>query len=255
MPSPFPGMDPYLESWEWEAFHTWFIGDIGDFLSNLIAPKYVARPQQRVYVEHPSEEEPGAFVPDTTIWQSEPGDAISETDENRPSTVVAVEVQIPMPETRYESYLTIRVAETMEVVTVIELLSPSNKRPGNGWRAYLKKREEIVQSRTHLVELDLLRGGHRLPFAKPLPPGDYYAIVSRAGMRPTADAYAWTVRQSLPPIPIPLIDGDPDVELDLQTVFARRYDRAGYRRTLDYSAAPLPPFDADDSAWAAEILK
>jgi hypothetical protein len=136
------------------------------------------------------------------------------------------------------------------VVTVLETLSPGNKRPGSdGRREYLKKREEILQSQTHLVELDLLRGGQRMPTVRPLPSADYCAIVSRSQRRPRADAYVWTIRDPLPTIPIPLNKGDPDVALDLQAVCTTVYDRARYHLSLDYSASLAPPLSEAEREW------
>jgi hypothetical protein len=143
----------------------------------------------------------------------------------------------------------------MEVVTVIEVLSPANKRPGSdGRRQYLEKREEVLLSPASLIELDLLRGGERLPMAAPLPAGDYYAIIAR-GWRPRrADVYAWSLRQPLPTIPVPLAGEDPDVPLDLQAAFATLYDRAVYAVSLDYRHVIEPPLAEADAAWAQEVL-
>ena len=160
-----------------------------------------------------------------------------------------------MPEQRRESYLVIRLQETMEVVTVLETLSPSNKRPGgDGRREYLQKRETLLQSQAHLIELDLLRGGQRLPTATPLPPGDYYALVSRRPRGPRAAVYAWTLRDRLPTIPVPLKEGDADVPLDLQAAFATVYDRARYDLSVRYAAELQPPLSADDALWVRELL-
>src|SRR5688500_10610589 len=118
--------------------------------------------------------------------------------------VQPVECRLPMPQERRETFLVIRERETMEIVTVIETLSPANKRASSdGREQYLAKREEILRSRTNLVEIDLLRGGKRLP-AQGMPTGDYYALVSRGHKRPRTDVYAWSIRQPLPEIPIPL---------------------------------------------------
>jgi hypothetical protein len=155
-----------------------------------------------------------------------------------------------MPTERRETYLVVRERATREVVTVLETLSPANKRRGGvGRREYLEKREEVLQSPSHLVELDLLREGERLPTQSRLPTGDYYAIVSRRHRRPRAEAYAWTIRDPLPTIPVPLLRGDPDVPLDLQTVFATVYARARYDLSVDYTRPLDPPLTGADAAW------
>jgi hypothetical protein len=171
------------------------------------------------------------------------------------ATISPVVVSLPMPEEMHETFLTIREQATKEVVTVVELLSPGNKRPGSDGRSeYLRKRQEIIGSRTHLVELDLLRGGLRMPTADPLPRGDFFALVCRS-RRYKAEVYAWPLRHRLPKIPIPLANGDPDVEIDLQEVFNAVYDRAGYDYSLDYSRPVEPALNDSDATWAASILK
>ena len=144
----------------------------------------------------------------------------------------------------------------MEVVTVIEVLSPGNKRPGSdGRREYLNKRETVLRSPAHLLELDLLRGGERLPTIEALPRADYYAFVCRARRRPLAEVYPWTLYQPLPSIPVPLAQGDPEIALDLQAVFTTVYDRAGYDYALDYAQPVAPPLSEDEQAWCAAILQ
>jgi hypothetical protein len=171
------------------------------------------------------------------------------------ATLAPVPGVVPMPEERRETYLVIRERESRQVVTVIETLSPANKRSGgDGRREYLRKREEVLSSDTHLVELDLLRGGQRLPMLKPLPTGDYYAIVSRGYRRPRAEVYARTLRDPLPVIPVPLAKGEPDVPLDLKSVFDTVYDRARYGLSLDYTQALVPPLSEEDRKWVGERL-
>ena len=108
--------------------------------------------------------------------------------------------------------------------------------------------------RTHLVELDLLRAGERLPTLDPLPPADFYVFVSRAPRRPHAEVFPWTLRRRLPTIAVPLADSDPDISLDLQRAFTTVYDRAGYDYALDYQRPVEPPLAEADAAWAAELV-
>ncbi len=261
MPSPFPGMDPFLESQEWEDFHTRFNTVVGDLLSSRLEPRYVVRIERRVYVEsYPDDIRPSAspsfFRSDAVVLgtaETGGGAAIAAG----PATMVEpFECELPMPEERREAYLVIRFRETMEVVTVLETLSPANKRSGgDGRREYLQKRDVILQSPSHLVELDLLRGGLRLPTTTPLPQGDYYAIVSRRQRRPKAAVYAWTIRDPLPSIPVPLKKDDPDVLLDLQAVFSTVYDRARYDLSLNYSAPLEPPLGEDAAEWVQRRVR
>jgi hypothetical protein len=154
-----------------------------------------------------------------------------------------------MPEEVREAYITILDREGLEVVTVIELLSPGNKRSGSdGRREYLSKREGILRSSSHLVEVDLLRGGARLPTVEPPPPADYYVYVARALARPRIEVYPSSLRDRLPSIPVPLSGADPDAELDLQAAFERVYARVGYDYSLDYSRPVEPPLEEADAA-------
>lgn len=257
MPSPFPGMDPFIECQEWEDFHSRLSTAISDFLSPQLGLRYIVRVERRIYVEHVGDDDPRIILSDAAVLVS-PWKSWAVSEETAASVAMAVapvECELPMPEERRESYLVIRHRETMEVVTVLETLSPTNKRPGSdGRREYLAKREQVLQSKSHLVELDLLRGGQRLPTVRPLPPGDYYAIVSRRNKRPKAMAYGWTLRQPIPPIAIPLLREDPDVTLDLQSVVATVYDRARYDRSIDYQRPLEPPPSPDDAQWIRELV-
>jgi hypothetical protein len=136
-------------------------------------------------------------------------------------------------------------------VAVLELLSPFHKEePGRTF--YLNKRRALIYHSIHLVELDLLLKGQRLPLEEELPAGDYYALISRGDRRPKCDVYAWTMRQALPVIPIPLLAPDPDVLFDLGAVFTTTYDRARYARSLDYTAPPTVSLDAARLTWVRE---
>ena len=139
-------------------------------------------------------------------------------------------------------------------VAVLELLSPSNKL-GHGYEEYLYKRVSMISRSIHLVEVDLLLGGRRLPMARPLPTGDFYVFVSRTERRPVADVYSWSIRDRLPTIPIPLVSPDPDILLDLARIFAAVYDRGRYDRSIDYQV-PLPlPLGTSDRMWAEEVAR
>lgn len=244
-------MDPFIENQEWEDFHTTFNTAIREQLLPEIEPRYVVRVERRVYVEHLSDQPLPSRSPDVAVLLTE-----SDADANRPSgsasstTIAPVECELPMPEERRETLLVIRECESMEVVTVVETLSPANKRNGDERRQYLMKREAVLESQSNLVELDLLRGGPRLPSRNPLPAADYYAIVSRPYRRPKADVYAWTMQQALPTVPVPLKGNDPDVMLNLQSVFAIVYERARYDLTIDYHT----PLTDVDQAWLNGLL-
>ncbi len=137
---------------------------------------------------------------------------------------------------------------------VHKLLSPWNKSLSGGSDEYLVKRSDIFQTSSHLVELDLLRGGQRLATREPLAPADYYAFVCRKQRMPRAEVYAWSLRDRLPVIPVPLAVGDPDVPLDLQAAFTKTYDRSGYDYSLDYHSPVEPPLKASVSEWVQSVV-
>jgi hypothetical protein len=152
-----------------------------------------------------------------------------------------------------QTSVVIRDVASMEIVTVIETLSPANKRASSdGREQYLEKRQEILQSRTNLVEIDLLRGGKRLPVMG-MPSGDYFAIISRGYRRPKADVYPWTIRQPLPTIPIPLRKDEPEVVVDLQQVFTTVYDRAAYELSLNYGVPLHHPLTPEEASWVKQL--
>lgn len=254
MPSPFPGIDPFIEGQDWEGFHHHLIEELHQRLVPCLRPKYIVRVERRLYVEHFVDAPPRTIRPDVLVL----GSSDKQTDVAVRGTVEAetpVICTLPMPEEVSEAFLTVRLRESMEVVTVIEVLSPGNKRRGSdGRREYLAKREALLQSRANLVELDLLRGGQPLPTVEPLPPANFYVFVCRAKRRPRAEVYPWSLRQSLPTIPVPLDQEDPDVMLPLQAAFDAVYDRAGYDYSLDYQATIEPGVDESLQAWVADHL-
>jgi hypothetical protein len=257
VPSPFPGMDPFIESHIWEDFHHALIEVMRESLIPHTRPRYVVRVEERVYVEHTLSSGSMFIRPDVTVLERAGSEGTLESTEPMATSAVVTPIirHLPVPEQVHEAFLTIRERETMEVVTVIAVLSPGNKRAGSdGRREYLRKREEVLLSATHLVELDLLRGGECLPTLEPLPPGDYYAFICRGQRRFQAEVYAWSLRQPLPPVPIPLARADPDIVLDLQAMFTTVYDRAGYDYSLNYRHALMPPLSDADQAWAQRLL-
>lgn len=256
MPSPFPGMDPFIEDQEWEDFHTRFNTALSDALAPSVEPRYFVRVERRVYVEHGLEAGDQVRWGDVSvIWSG--GDApVAVSSSAAPVGVLLepVECLVPSPQDRRETYLVIREQRSLEIVTIIETLSPANKRASSdGREQYLQKREEILRSRTNLVELDLLLGGARLPVIDP-PAGDYFAVVRRGylgGRR--VRVYHWTLRDPLPVIDIPLKEGEPEVRLDLQQAFNAVYDRARYQLSLNYAARLNSPLSEANGAWLREI--
>ena len=150
--------------------------------------------------------------------------------------------------------LEVRQADGMELVTVIELLSPSNKSVP-GCFEYQARRRDLILQHINLVEIDLLTAGRRIAMGGPLPPGDYYAFVSRPEAYPDCSVYAWSVRRPLPTLPIPLRLPDADVPLDLAAVVNEAYDRGRYARSLGYQVPLTLPLPPDDRDWAEGLAK
>jgi len=148
-------------------------------------------------------------------------------------------------------FLEVRDRQGRELVTVIELLSPSNKRSGDDREQYLTKRRELVRSPAHLVEIDLLRGWTPMP-QEGRPECDYSVMVSRAEKRLAAGFWPIRLRDRLPVIPVPLRSPDVAARVDLQEVLHRAYDGPGYEHFI-YSGEPEPPLSPDDAAWARQL--
>jgi hypothetical protein len=243
-------MDPYLEHPDlWPDVHNGLVAALRDELSPTLRPRYYVALEERTYLEEPGEL---ALVgrPDVSVV-ARSGGADTGAESRRAPAVV--EVELPFAEPVRETYLEVRSVPAGEVVTVVELLSPGNKRPGTGRRIYLEKREIILSTRTSLVELDLLRAGERMPTRGPSPDSDYVILVSRAHRRPKADLFAFGVRDPIPKFPLPLRRGEEEPMVDLGRVLHALYDRASYDLRLDYGREAVPPLSAEDAAWASRL--
>jgi hypothetical protein len=139
-------------------------------------------------------------------------------------------------------------------IAVIEDLSPTNK-SSDGFVEYKLKRTATIRQKVHLIEFDFLLGGRRLPMGKPLPAGDYFALISRSERRPDSEVYAWTVRDPLPAIPIPLVAPDHDVVVELGDAFSTAYNRGRYSRLIDYATSPSALRMPVDRAWAEKVAQ
>jgi len=252
MPSPFPGMDPYLEQPElWPEFHNRLLVAIADALGPQLRPKYRVAIEKRVYQDAAEDLQIGR--PDAAIFR-----AIAEPNRlpQRQGQVLVepVMVELPMPEEVTERFLEIREVGTGEVVTTLELLSPSNKRAGKGRQLYEKKRLKVLGSQTHLVEIDLIRAFGPLPLRGATATSLYRILVSRVEQRPLAALYSFNLSDPIPSFPLPLQPADPSVWVDLQDLVSGVYDRASYDLAIDYQLDPTPPLSASDDAWAKAWL-
>jgi hypothetical protein len=244
-------MDPWLERPDlWPDVHNSLIAAIRDVLAPRLRPRYVVTLEERVFVE----DQQGLSLvgrPDLAVVGA---GRMAGSGTARSATAV-VEVEVPVTDRIRETYLEVRGAPEGEVVTVIEVLSPSNKRNGEGRRAYLEKRTVAFASLTSLVEIDLLRAGEPMPVVRGRPASDYSILVSRSWARPRADLLPFSVRDEIPSLPVPLRRSEEEPTLDLGAILHGLYDRAGYDLRIDYARPPDPPLREDDAQWAQERIK
>jgi hypothetical protein len=253
MPTPFPGMDPYLERpGLWNQVHADLIVSIRWFLIPLLRPRYHVAIEQMTYLSLLPPAERIVGIPDTLVISSEDqGSTTATAPAAAGGSPVAVE--LPMPEEVKHRYLEVRDVATGEVVTVIEILSPSNKIGREGREKYERKRLKTLGSLTNLVEIDLLRAGQPLPMKAPTR-SDYRLVVSRSQQRPWADVYLFGVRDVIPEIPIPLRPHETEPVLPLNQILHDLYDQSGYDLVIDYQQPPDPPLSDEDAAWAEKLL-
>lgn len=251
MPSPFPGMNPYFEQADlWQDFHTEFLSALRRHLAPQVGPKYFVQLEEHVYL-HDLPPEPRRLIGRADLSVARPESAPT----GQPAVGVLeapAEVHLPAQDIERVPFLEVRDRRGRELVAVIELLSPSNKRAGEDREQYLAKRRTLLRSPAHLVEIDLLRGGPPLP-SEDRPECDYSVLVSRAARRPDAGFWPILLRDRLPVIPIPLRADDGDARVDLQEVLHRAYDGPGYEHFI-YAGAPEPPLKSDDAAWAQPFV-
>jgi hypothetical protein len=258
-------MDPYIEACGlWEEFHGHLIEKIYDALAAALPEHYLVRAGERSYivlVESEGKEE-RTFLPDVGVKgpRSQPPAAPAKA-----ATALAapageegeVSIRAFIDERFRERFVEIYETDPEQrLVTCIEVLSPSNKRRGSeGWDLYQRKRKALLLGTANLVEIDLLRGGGRLPMLDPWPESPYALLVCRQSRAPYCKVSPAHFRRPLPPVLVPLAEPDPDVPLSLQPMIEAVYARARYHRSIDYSK-PLPlPLGADDQAWLTEQLR
>lgn len=245
--SPFPGMDPFLEDpTEWGGVQTWLLTSIGEQLSRAVSPNFSVKIEQHVYLMSPDEARAQQIVPDVYLVETLPQDAWPGAAAGI-TTPIVVE---PLYEREVtERWIEIRDRRDRQVVTTIELLSPFNKTKNTeGRTAFLRKRDKVMSSRTHWVEIDLLRAGERP--AEVADKSDYYALLKRSGVLGAYEVWYFDLRDPMPTIAIPLCAPFADVPLDLQIAFADIYQRGGYAADIDYtSAVPAPALRPPLVSW------
>lgn len=249
MPSPLPGMNPYIESPElWSEFHSRMIVAIADALDDCLSRNYRVAVEKRVYLSDDGESilVGIADVSVTGFPQNTTQTATLTT------AIQPLNIQIPIAQEIQERFLEIREAGTGSVITTIELLSPKNKRSGDGRDTYVQKRQKILTSATNLVEIDLLRSGKPFPMVGATP-SDYRILISRSPQRPKAQ-YAFNLQQPIPAFPIPLRSGEEEPLLELQPLLHRVYDRARLELAIDYSQVCSPKLSKEDEDWLQDLV-
>jgi hypothetical protein len=248
-------MDPYLEKYPyWSDFAPQFLTAIRNALTPRVLPKYEVRIEEYVVVMHEDirlhRARPDVMVDTEADWKPASAGGVAVAGPH------VVELEYPDLDPITQRYLKVIERPNRRIVTVMELLSPVNKQPGeDGIEMYVAKRAEYLASQCHLVEIDLLRRGERLPMRGLLPSGDYFVYVGRCGRKPRGQVVGWDWKSPMPNISIPLLPEDPEVDLNLQTVFQSAYEPACYDRVLPYDEPLDPPIPPHDAEWARERLR
>lgn len=266
MPSPFPGMDPYLEGPLFQDVHHALANEIRDRLASYVAPRYVARLMTyHLFAGARSGSLGGVVYPyvGVSIAQSQgAGSAMVReaavayvTSGPAPRQAVTPPIIMFMPGLHKVELVAIEIRDRIgnDLVTAIEILSPANKELP-GLAQYGRKRSTYLKSQASLLEIDLLRHGTRLVDTQGLPAATYLVSLNRASSRRQIEVWPIGLADPLPVVAVPLRSEDADVPLDLGAAFATVYDKARYDLSVDYSSAPVPPLGDQDSAWAAAWL-
>lgn len=257
MPSPFQGMDPYLEAPErWQDVHADLAAEIRTALNLRIQPRYFARMNTTLVYEEVEVGRARAALPNVAVTQPQP-------PRSEGATAVAMRVsapvssRVPMRMPVRQSRVEIHSTGTETLVTVIEILSRVNKRRGHrAFQAYRRKREALLESSVHLIEIDLLRMGERPPLEETVPLAPYYVMLSRAEERPDVKVWPILLEEPLPDVPVPLLEPDPGTHLDLNAILASVYERGAYAAQIDYrKPPPSPTLSEAEATWVATLLR
>ncbi len=254
MPSPFPGMDPYLEGHLWPDVHSALAGKLRAALTPLLRPRYTARLAISVVEDSTPDNEIGIMYPDVEVLRGAT-EGHQPTGPRPAASASPATLTIPIIQPIEVRLVTIEIHDTarQQLVTAIEILSPVNKREP-GLTQYRQKRQRLHNGGVHLIELDLIRRGTR-PFTHPRIPAAPYLIALTRAQTAATDIWALQLQSPLPTIPVPLLPPDADVLLDIAAAFRAVYDEAAYELSLDYHQPPPPPaLTAAETQWVAELL-
>ena len=260
MPSPFPGMDPYLEGPLWPDVHHTLATEIRQLLAPRIRPKYMARIEITVLKDATPGDDVEIFIPDVDVlWPrpqvNQPQPVSTEEEGGVAEIISPATLTIPLPspvEVRVPS-IQIRDTERNLLITSIEILSPANKREPH-LTEYREKQRRLHLGGVHLLEIDLIRRGTR-PLLHPNLEGVAYFISLTRAKSAVAEGWPLSLRDPLPTVPVPLREPDGDVPLPLQEALNTIYDRAGYDLSIDYrQPPPPPPISEADRIWMRDFI-
>jgi hypothetical protein len=249
MNTPFPGMDPYLEHPAlWQDVHNRLIAAIADAVAPIVAPRYYVALERRAYL----------LTPDDVVFVGRPNIALVTKGQpwltaTAPEYNGVLDVEVPMNDEIGEDYLEIHEVRTGKLVTLLEVLSPTNKLHQEGREQYEAKRAQVLLTRTNLVKIDLLRAGEPMAVVGRAARSDYRILISRGHQRPRAQLYFFNLRQPIPQFPLPLLPHEAEPLIDLNTILHDLYRRARFDLRLDYTQPPVPPLFPEDADWAATL--
>jgi hypothetical protein len=243
-------MDPWIEACGlWDDFHHSLIMEIAGQLADAAPERYVVRTGKRTYQALVDSEDKATYP----LPPDRRGAAVAASAAEEKPHVLRAFIEEEHREAFVEVY---EIDPQKRLVTTIEVLSPSNKRPGTeGWNLYQRKRQSLLLGEASLVEIDLLRGGQRMPMLDPWPDSPYTLTVARVKKPYACLVWEGHFRRPLPAIPVPLSKPDPDISLALQPLVEMIYRRFRYERSIDYAAELTPPLSEDDAAWSREQVQ
>lgn len=262
MPSPFPGMDPFIETQYFAGLHTGMIAYMQEYLQGRLPEGYFAATTERVWIDTSRR-----FVgPDVAVRHSSQRKSKRAPMASGGVAVLAKPVIVTIPhDERIERFLDIfkKTGDQKRLVCSIEILSPTNKTPGEkGQRLYRRKQRDILRRKVHLVEIDLLRGGQHstavaLDWAQEEAGDfDYHVCCRRFNRFEEFEVYPIPMTQPLPTIAVPLLPADGDVPVDLQAIFTRAYDAGPYQRAIDYATDEVQPsLTREQETWMRGVLR